>query len=66
MNLEPPWVKKPEADFWWGGWRQGNLESFMIAWLEQWQKMNASARVAYLKEFPVPNEDWMWWLEQLK
>jgi hypothetical protein len=61
----PPWVHRPLQPFWWGGWRQGLDEPYMIAWLEFWVRLPETKKVAYLEQYQ-PDEDWAWWLSGLE
>lgn len=55
----PPWRQYPKSEAYWGGWRQGASEDWLInTWLPFWQGLSAEARLVYLAENPPPDEDW--------
>jgi hypothetical protein len=49
----------PDADPWWGGWRQGVSEAWLRKrWLPFWRVLSATEREAYLGRWPPPTEEW--------
>ncbi len=55
----PPWVKYPGNEPWWGGWRQGFSEAWLMeVWLPFWKKLSIEEKEKYLQEWNPPNEDW--------
>lgn len=55
----PPWIRYPDADPWWPGWRQGDAEAWLLGtWLPFWQQLDADQRRGYLNSHPPPGEDW--------
>ena len=63
-EIEPPWVVYPESEPWWGGWRQGNSEGWLVlAWLPFWDKLSDEDRLQYLEKWNAPDE-WREYLQQ--
>lgn len=45
-EIEPPWVVYQEPEPWWGGWRQGNSEGWLVlVWLPFWDKLSDEDRL---------------------
>lgn len=62
-DVEPPWVRYPGVDPWWGGFRQGNSEAWLhYIWLPFWRSLDADARKAYLERWRPPKEEWVEYL----
>jgi hypothetical protein len=58
-ELAPPWVAYPGADPWWGGWRQGYSETWLLdEWLPFWRTLGELERKAYLARWPAPSDQW--------
>jgi hypothetical protein len=58
-ELPPPWIRYPGTDPWWGGWRQGESEAWLLeTWLPFWQALTAEQRASYLERWPAPDADW--------
>jgi len=56
---EPPWIKIPDVDASWAGWRQGAAEDWLVeVWLPFWHSLDAEGRRKYLERYPVPDDDW--------
>lgn len=56
---EPPWIKVPDVDASWAGWRQGAGEDWLCeVWLPFWHSLDDKGRRDYLERYPVPNDDW--------
>ena len=61
----PPWIKYPESDPIWGGWRQGISEAWLHdMWLPFWRGITPEARAAFLDRNPPPSDEWRMYLEQ--
>jgi len=61
-----PWEEFPETEPFWGGWRQGNSETWLHEiWLPYWCSLTREQRTEYLRHNPPPNEDWRYYLETL-
>lgn len=57
----PPWLKYPNTETFWGGWRQGNSEFWLLKiWLPFWERLSSSERLAYLEKYPPPTS-WKQW-----
>jgi hypothetical protein len=55
----PPWVAYPDADPWWGGWRQGSSEAWLTeTWLPFWKRLSEVEIRAYLERWPPPTDEW--------
>jgi len=58
-DVPPPWVVYPGNDPIWGGWRQGESEGWLREkWFPFWQRLDGTARAAYLERWPPPDEIW--------
>ncbi|RKH39309.1 hypothetical protein [Corallococcus sicarius] len=56
---KPPWIEYPDEEPWWGGWRQGTSEAWLLrTWLPFWQALGDTAKEEYLQRWPPPTEDW--------
>lgn len=54
-EIEPPWVVYPDSEPWWGGWRQGNSEGWLVwVWLPFWQKLSGEEQLQYLEKWHAP------------
>ena len=52
-NMHPPWIEYPGNDPWWGGWRQGTSETWLLkVWLPFWKNLTAEEKDAYLLRGP--------------
>lgn len=63
LSLEnlPPWLKYPDTEIFWGGWRQGNSENWLLnIWLPFWERLTTSEKRAYLEKYPPP-DNWQNW-----
>jgi pimeloyl-ACP methyl ester carboxylesterase len=59
FDVEAPWVRYPGTEPWWGGWRQGEAEGWLLGvWLPFWHDLDATAREAYLARWAPPSADW--------
>ncbi len=59
LDVKPPWVEYPGNDPWWGGWRQGASEVWLLnEWLPFWKTLSVEAKDTYLQKWPPPNDDW--------
>lgn len=57
-EIMPPWVAFPNTEGWWGGWRQGNGEGWLLnIWLPFWQRLSATARIEYADRWNA-SDDW--------
>lgn len=57
-EIVPPWIAYPESDPWWGGWRQGNSEGWLVlVWLPFWHNITDEARVNYIEKWNA-SADW--------
>jgi hypothetical protein len=55
----PPWIKYPGHDPWWGGWRQGVSEAWLLdVWLPFWKALSPEEKERYLQTWSPPNDDW--------
>lgn len=58
----PPWLKYPNTESFWGGWRQGNSEDWLHRrWFPLWNQLSAPDKLAYLEKYPPP-ENWQHWM----
>ncbi|WP_036096913.1 hypothetical protein [Leptospira weilii] len=59
FKIRPPWIEYPESYPSWGGWRQGESESwFCNTWLPFWKGLGPEERSLYLEDWAPPDEDW--------
>jgi hypothetical protein len=62
-DVKPPWIKYPNSDPVWGGWRQGVSEAWLLGtWLPFWRGLQPEERRKYLATFPPPDEEWDFYL----
>jgi len=62
-TINPPWIEYPNSDPWWGGWRQGKSEAwFLNEWLPFWKSLSQQEKESYVKQWPLPNDDWQIYL----
>lgn len=62
-KIEPPWIQYPNTEPWWGGWRQGESEEWLLrGWLPFWRGLDEDARAEYLRQWPPPDDDWKTYL----
>jgi hypothetical protein len=55
----PPWIRYHGESPYWGGWRQGESETWLRdTWLPFWRALSADEREGYLLRWPPPDEDW--------
>ena len=58
-EIEPPWITFPKSEPWWGGWRQGYSEPWMLeVFLPFWRALVSEARHAYLERWSPPDQAW--------
>ncbi len=58
-NPSPPWVKYPDKEPYWGGWRQGESEHWLLnVWLPFWQKLTETEQQTFFENYPPPNDEW--------
>ena len=61
----PPWIKYPGKAPYWGGWRQGESEFWLLnVWLPFWRDVTENERQAFLKKEPPPNDEWRDYITQ--
>jgi broad specificity phosphatase PhoE len=59
QELAPPWRAYPGQPPWWGGWRQGESEAWLMQrWMPFWRSLSAAQRSDYLQRWEPPDEDW--------
>jgi len=64
-EVVPPWIQYPNQAFWWGGWRQGYSEHWLLRhWFPFWNRLMYEERKAYIKRWPPPDNDWSEWIEK--
>jgi hypothetical protein len=64
FNQVPPWIKYPNTEPTWGGWRQGTSEAWRHEiWLPFWRHLTPEQQQAYLEQYP-PDEDWRLFLTE--
>jgi hypothetical protein len=57
-EIIPPWIAFPDSEPWWGGWRQGNAEGWLIlVWLPFWRTLDRKAKADYMEKWNTP-ADW--------
>jgi hypothetical protein len=62
-ELQPPWIVYPDSDPYWGGWRQGYSEAWLVdQWLPFWRALDKGGRLSYLERWPPPSEEWRTYL----
>lgn len=60
-EIEPPWVLFPSEEPWWGGWRQGYGEAWLLnVWLPFWSKLGRGEKPAYLEKWGA-SPDWRYY-----
>jgi hypothetical protein len=58
-SLVPPWIRYPGHEPWWGGWRQGESEVWLLEeWLPFWRSLSEIERGQYIARWIPPDEDW--------
>ena len=59
LEAPPPWIRYEGESPYWGGWRQGESEAWLLdTWLPFWHALGAAERDAYLRRWPPPDDDW--------
>jgi hypothetical protein len=59
FSVKPPWIQYPGNPPYWGGWRQGYSEGWLLnTWFPFWDKLTPEEQKAYLEQYPPPDEDW--------
>jgi hypothetical protein len=53
----PPWEEFPNIKRGCMGWRMGDGDTFLLAWMDRWQEMTDEQRKEYHEKWPVP-ESW--------
>jgi hypothetical protein len=57
-EIEPPWAVRPGEEPWWGGWRQGYAEPWLLdVWLPFWRKLGRDEKLAYVERWGA-SPDW--------
>ncbi len=57
-EIIPPWIAFPDSEPWWGGWRQGNAEGWLIlVWLPFWRNLDNKAKADYVEKWDA-SADW--------
>lgn len=57
-EIIPPWMAFPDSEPWWGGWRRGNAEGWLIpVWLPFWRTFDNKAKANYVKKWDA-STDW--------
>jgi hypothetical protein len=60
-EIKPPWVVWPDEEPYWGGWRQGGAEAWLLyVWLPFWSKLDRSEKLAYLDKWGA-SQDWRYY-----
>jgi hypothetical protein len=63
LTPPPPWIEFPNEAFYWGGWKQGSGEVWMLSiWIPFWLTKDSIQRAAYLTKWPPPDDEWAWWI----
>jgi hypothetical protein len=63
---DPPWIVYPDAEPFWGGWRQGHSEAWLLGeWLPFWRGLTSDERRSFLERWPPPTKDWEVYLNDL-
>ncbi len=58
-NPSPPWIKYPGKAPYWGGWRQGESEHWLLhIWLPFWRKLTEAEQQIFLQNHPPPDAEW--------
>jgi hypothetical protein len=66
IEVNPPWIQYPNNPPYWGGWRQGYSEGwFVYIWWPFWTKLTKKERMEYLKKWPPPDEEWVFYMNEL-
>jgi hypothetical protein len=53
----PPWIVYPDSAPFWGGWRQGESEAWLLEiWLPFWNSLPSEGRLKYLNKWEAPTE----------
>lgn len=62
---EAPWVKYPNTEPWWSGWRQGDSEQWLHeSWFPFWRSLPPQDRRQFLERNPPPSDDWALYLDE--
>jgi hypothetical protein len=57
---KPPWIEYPGNPPFWGGWRQGFSEAWLLKiWFQFWRHLTPEEKDAYLRRYPPPDDDWL-------
>ena len=60
FSVQPPWLEYPGNESFWGGWRQGGGEAWLVnTWFPFWNQLTQEEQRAYLEQYPPPDEDWL-------
>ncbi len=60
QDVPPPWIKYPGNETWWGGWRQGTSEAWLVdEFLPFWRGLSPEDRQEYLTRWPPPDGEWL-------
>lgn len=63
--IMPPWLAYPGNPPWWGGWRQGEAEAWLLKiWFPFWQARKPAEKASYLQTFPPPDEEWQTYMTE--
>lgn len=65
-EIVPPWIAFPDSDPWWGGWRQGNSQGWLVlVWIPFWRHLNDREKLAYIEKWDA-SADWREYLMKEK